>query len=130
MREVEQRAGRLLDTSPKGARAGDLLGSMTTQDMIQKAAEVVKLGAQAMADRGQKVYTVEIHCAVAGKAMCEVAKVHGQPLTGAETAALFHALYNHSAWRQKLEKEKVFTPLAKRATTFESLMQELDEEGV
>jgi hypothetical protein len=106
--------------------------------MIKKASETMTLAAQAFADRGQKSYTTEMHAACAGKALESVQREmiaktpegERQVLNAAELAALFHALYNQSAWRQKFEKAGVFAAATKRATTFEGLMAELDEEGV
>jgi hypothetical protein len=120
---------------------------MTIQEMIKKACETMQLAAQAFADRGQKSYTTEMHAACAGKAiniiMQDRAREIGDEieksqacasvtvtLSAAELAALFHALYNQSAWRQKFEKAGIFAAATKRATTFEGLMAELDEEGV
>jgi hypothetical protein len=107
--------------------------------MIKKAGDTMTLAAQAFADRGQKSYTTEMHAACAGKAIesvqaakeaAQAGQTERKPLTAAEFAALFHALYNQSAWRQKFEKAGVFAAATKRATTFEGLMAELDEEGV
>jgi hypothetical protein len=104
---------------------------MTIQEMIKKACETMQLAAQAFADRGQKAYTTEMHAACAGKALETVQKAKEEgPLSAAEFAALMHALYNQSAWRQKFEKAGVFAAAGKRATTFDALMAELDEEGV
>lgn len=101
---------------------------MTTQEKIAKAAETMKVAAQAFVDRGQKTYTAEIHCACAGKSL---AVAQGEEkLTATDAAALFHALYNHSAWRQRFEKAGLFATATKRVSTFEGLMAELDEEGV
>jgi hypothetical protein len=140
MLKVESEADEASIPPRKGQADSGVLCSMTIQEMIKKAGDTMTLAAQAFADRGQKAYTTEMHAACAGKAISNaIQELPDDPVVddagneiGKATvvAALFHALYNQSAWRQKFEKAKVFEPATKRATTFEGLMAELDEEGV
>jgi cobyric acid synthase len=100
--------------------------------IVTKAQETMKVCAQAFADRGHKSYTVELHCACAARStdrsLAMLVGEDGEPAREAVLGALFHALYNQSAWRQKFEKEKIFTS-APKAKTFTSLLDELTEEG-
>jgi hypothetical protein len=142
MLKVESEADEASIPPRKGQADSGALCSMTIQEMIKKAGDTMTLAAQAFADRGQKSYTTEMHAACAGKAIAGVqaAKVKeltdsaqsdtDMLLTAAELAAMFHALYNQSAWRQKFEKAGVFAAATKRATTFEEYAAQLDEEGV
>lgn len=99
--------------------------------MIDSAAKVMESAARAFADKGKKMWTTEMHSAAAGLAISKVQAEQAEgPLDAGALGALFHALYNHSAWRQKFTKLGIFAESAKRVSSLGGLLDELNEEGV
>lgn len=108
---------------------------MTIEDGFKKANEIMWNAATFYAkDKGATAWTAELHSTAAGLALRAVFQPkEGQGLEASATnyGKLFHALYNHSAWRQKFEKgtderPALFKKKEERGAT--SLMQELEEE--
>lgn len=96
---------------------------------LKNAAETMKLGAQVQKDEGRTAYKAEMHAALAGHAMAKELAAGLEPTAG-NLAAMFHALYNHSAWRQKFEKDGIFPKAEERAKGgLADLLSELEEEG-
>lgn len=93
--------------------------------VLAKAAETMTLAAQHYKDKGQKKYTAELHCGSVGFAIAQAVKDGMEP-TSANFGAMVHALYNHSAWRQKFEKAELFEKAQERS--LESLTAGLEEE--
>lgn len=85
---------------------------MNIDQALAKADETLRAAAVYQSrDKGAKSYTAEMHSQAVGLAMRQVfAPKEGsglEPLapTTANYTTMFHALYNHSAWRQKFEKK-------------------------
>jgi hypothetical protein len=104
---------------------------MKIEDALKKAGELMDLGAKAAKDRGVTAWTADEHSTLVGY----VIRVLFQPkdtdaprleMTNGHCRAVFHALYNQSAWRQKFEKAKYFT--AKAAKSYDDVMADLEEE--
>ena len=101
------------------------------EDALKKAGEVLGLAAKAAKDRGVVAWTADEHVRACGYIIRvlfhpkdpEAAKL--EP-TAANYAAVFHAVYNQSAWRQKFEKDGIFEK--KAAKSYDNAMQELEEE--
>lgn len=101
----------------------------TLEKAKDAAAKDMELIATSYKDKGKLTYTAELHCEAVGFVMRKAFfPKSGDALepTSANFAAMVHALYNHSAWRQKWEKKKLFAK--KEARTFETSMDELEEE--
>jgi len=98
------------------------------EEALKVGAETLELVARAQADKGVRSYSAALHAAACGIAF-EKAIQGGLEPTRANMTALFHALYNHSAWRQKFTKMKLF-PEAKGLHSSADLLAELSEEGV
>lgn len=103
---------------------------MQIKDAIAKAAEIMKLAAQHGKDKGKIAWAAEDHATAAGYCLRVVfhpkdGKDALEP-TAANYAAMFHALYNHSAWRQKFEKDGIFAKAGERSLA--STVSELEEE--
>jgi hypothetical protein len=102
------------------------------EDALKKADEMMWNGARAAKDRGAVAWTAEEHVRICGL----IIRVLFHPKddsaarlepTSANYAAVFYALYNQSAWRQKFEKDnKVF--VKKAAKSFDTAMDALEEE--
>lgn len=104
---------------------------MDIKKALEKLAETLTQAAQFAKDKGATTYTAEMHASACGLAMRVIFHPkQGEALepTNANYAAVFHAAYNHSAWRQKFEKAKLFPKKEER--TFGGLMAELEEEGI
>lgn len=99
------------------------------EDGIKILAETMELVARAQADKGVKVYTAATHAAGVGIGMSKALQAGMEP-SRENMTALFHAGYNHSAWRQKFEKAGIFPTAAKRPASSDDLLKELAEEGV
>lgn len=103
---------------------------MTIQDAIKMGGETLELVAKAQADKGVRAYSAAIHAAACGIAFAK-AMEGGLAPSRENMTALFHALYNHSAWRQKFSGEgKIFPEASKRPSSSADLLKELTEEGV
>jgi len=103
--------------------------SKNINDAIKSAAETMKLGAQVQKDKGRTAYKAKMHAALAGYAMAKELAAGLEP-TAENLAALFHALYNHSAWRQKFEDAGIFPKAKERAKgDLADLLSELEDEG-
>lgn len=107
----------------------NLLCSMANPQIIAKACEVMLLGAKAFKDKGYGSYEARLHAALMGKAIAQAVE-QGMEANESNLAALSHALYNHSAWRQKFEKEGIFQKAAAKQSGLDNLLAELKEEGV
>lgn len=102
---------------------------MNITEALTKCDETLRLAAQFQKDKGATVYTAEMHCTACGLAMRQVLfPKSGDALEATSTniGTLFHALYNHSAWRQKFEKAKLFPKKEERSLT--TAMEELEAE--
>ncbi len=103
----------------------------TVEEAIKVAGENMEMIAKTFKEKGKKVYNAELHSQAAGFVMRQAfAPKNGElPVepTSANYCAMFHALYNQSAWRQKWEKAGYFTK-ATSAKGFEGAMDELEEE--
>tara|TARA_R110000868_G_scaffold40556_2_gene139838 strand:+ start:1518 stop:1838 length:321 start_codon:yes stop_codon:yes gene_type:complete len=99
----------------------------TTQikKVLAKASETMTLAAQHYKDKGATKYTAELHCGSVGYAMAQAVK-GGMEANSANLGAMVHALYNHSAWRQKFEKAGIFEKAQERS--FENMAAGLEEE--
>lgn len=87
--------------------------------------EQMTLAAKALKDRGVKEYDSDAHAMIASLV---IAKLHGPgEITAKKIRPLFRALANQSAWRQKFEREEIFSPASKRDAAAD-LMEELQEE--
>ena len=111
------------------------MANMKIEVALKKVDETMQLCARHYADVGVKVYSADKHTNAAGLALKKVlapaALADGTPadaveLTSANLAMLFHALYNHSAWRQKFEKAGLFEKKSER--TVGDAIAELEEE--
>lgn len=91
-----------------------------------KCAETMMLVAQALKDRGATSYKAEMHVTAMAIAIEKVVKA-GMEVSRENMTAVIHALYNHSAWRQKFEKAGVFAKAGDRTGDILAAMQ---EEGV
>ena len=105
------------------------MAKMTMTEALKKCGETMELAAQHFKDKGA-VYTSDMHATAAGLAIRQVLfpkdGSEGVEPTSSNIGTLFHALYNHSAWRQKWEKAGYFKKKEERSA--QSLMQELEEE--
>jgi hypothetical protein len=84
-----------------------------TVDALKKASEILDLAARAEKDKGATAWTATLHVKVCGYIM-RVLFAPKDPnaarleQTSENYAAVFHAIYNQSAWRQKFEKAEIF----------------------
>lgn len=97
----------------------------TIKEAITSAGENMVLAARHYADKGATVYTAEIHILSLGLAMKKEFAAGLEP-TATNYADLAKALYNHSAWRQKLVKLEVYPE--PKARTSEASMADLEAE--
>lgn len=100
---------------------------------LEKLNEILTLAAQAAKDKNLTTYTAEMHanaCGIAMRVIFAPKQGVGLPQTNENYAAVFHAAYNHSAWRQKFEKAKLFPKKEDRnvSTLVNELAEELGEE--
>lgn len=105
---------------------------MVNQDMkkvLDKAAERMELCAKHFKDKGASAYTAALHSSAAGIAIARAFEGDDAlELTPKNVTTLFHALYNHSAWRQKWEKAGLFAKASERS--LDGLVEDLDSEGI
>lgn len=102
---------------------------MDMKTALEKVSEIMKLAAQHAKDKGAIAWSAEAHATAAGYCLRVVFQPKdGQGLepTAANYAGMFHALYNHSAWRQKFEKAGIFAKQGERSLA--GLVGELEEE--
>ncbi len=111
---------------------------MTLEYALKKASEILYLAAERQAkDKKAQAYTAAIHSEGVGYAMRVLFHPKDDAADRLEPStknfiAVFHALYNHSAWRQKFEKGKdattpaLFKKADKRDVT--AVESELEEE--
>lgn len=97
----------------------------TMKKFIATAAGDLELAARHFKDKGATSYTAELHASACGFAIAKTLKA-GMEVNSANCGALFHALYNQSAWRQKFEKAGIFAKVGERS--LESLVDSLEEE--
>lgn len=103
--------------------------SMQINEAIRKSSEEMFLGAKAFKDKGYTAYEARLHAALVGRIIANRLN-DGMQANDKNFAALFHALYNHSAWRQKFEKEGIFPKAGAKESGLDNLLASLDEEGV
>jgi len=118
-----------LEASGSALKRGERTLNMDKQQALKKCDETLRLAAQHWKDKGARAYTAEMHSTACGLAMRQVFfPANGEAFepTATNVADVFHALYNHSAWRQKFEKAGLFPKKEDRSAV--SLMQELEEE--
>lgn len=85
--------------------------------------------ARAMADKGRTQWPAEMHrqtCALLMSRALAKFSIPPEPFT---LAAMLRVVDNHSAWRQKFEKEGIF-PKSSPARSADDYLAELAEEGV
>lgn len=103
---------------------------MSLENALKKASEIMVNAATHYAkDLGEKKYSVEMHAEASGYAMRVLFAPKREdaerlPQTDANYAAVFHALYNHSAWRQKHEKAKLFEAQSAKASSYSDRLSE------
>lgn len=92
----------------------------------------VVAGARVQQDKGRVIYTADIHRALAAYAMAEAMKRFTLSPDASTLRMLLAMVDNHSAWRQRLEKAKVFPKKEDRPADagVDELLAELEEEGV
>lgn len=102
--------------------------------IVKRAAEQMELNARFYKDKGETKYTAEKHASSVGYCLkqaltkpviVEKAEV-AMEVTTQNLGDLFHALYNHSAWRQKFEKADIFPKATERSLA--GITDELDVE--
>lgn len=100
---------------------------MTTdmKKVIETAASNLELAAKHFKDKGATAYTAELHASACGYALAKALKDGMEP-TSTNLGALFHAVYNQSAWRQKFEKAKLFPKKEERS--LDTLVNDLEKE--
>ncbi len=110
------------------------MANMTLEKALSKASEIMVNAATHYAkDKGEKQYTAVLHARSAGYAMRVVfapkdAAADKLEFTTENSIAVFHALYNHSAWRQKFEGEKYKLFAKKEKVSVDTYAGELEEE--
>lgn len=105
----------------------DLSCSMTIQEAIIQAGSTMQLAAQSYKDKGRTHYSADLHYGAMGVAIAKLVKAGLEP-SAANIYALSKALANHSAWRQKFEKQGLFPKAGPAAAT--DIIAELEEEGI
>lgn len=102
---------------------------MQVNEAIRKSSEEMFLGAQAFKDQGFSAYEARLHAALVGRCLAKRIS-EGMKPNDKNFAALFHALYNHGAWRQKFEKKGVFEKASAKDGGLDNLLASLEDEGV
>ena len=107
-----------------------LCSMKTNRELVAIAQGVIESAAKAFKDRGADSYSADRHAAGMGLALHKAQKENGEALNADQLAALCHATYNHSAFRQKFEKAGIFPKAEARVSGLGNLLAELSEEGV
>ncbi len=94
--------------------------------------EKMLTGARVQKDKGRVIYTAEIHRALAAYSMAAAMEKFTLQSDAPTLRMLLAMVDNHSAWRQRLEKAKIFPKKEDRPVGSEAddLLAELSEEGV
>ena len=102
---------------------------MQVNEAIRKSSEEMLLGAKVFKDKGYKNYEAKLHAALVGRVMANRIN-DGLEVSDKTLAALFHALYNHSAWTKKFEKEGIFPKASAKDSGLDNLLASLEDEGL
>ena len=102
---------------------------MQVNEAIRKSSEEMFLGAQAFKDKGYKAYEAKLHAALVGRCLAKRISEGMEP-NDKNLGAMFHALYNHSAWRQKFEKKGIFEKASAKDDGLDNLLASLEDEGL
>jgi len=99
---------------------------MDTTIAVVKAQEMMVNGAKAFADKGETQFKAAMHQALCGRILSKLVAEGLEP-SAKNMTVVFAAVQNHSAWRQKFEKDGVFTGKKEAKNDYAEF---LEEEGV
>lgn len=103
---------------------------MTNVQVIAKVQEALNLGAQAAKDAGETTWRTERHNVIVAAVLSKAIAAGWQP-SPAEMFQVIQSTYNHSAWRQKFEKEGLFKTGKKAGDRdIAALLGQLEGEGI
>ena len=131
---VLRRRGGREGRTPSPCRAVSEHNVMTIEKALVQIQETMTAVATFESkDRGATTWTTDMHAGAAGLAMRRVfapkSGVDGLEASSANYTTLFKALYNHSQWRQKFEKAKLFAPKSERTAKTVENEYEAELEG-